>query len=256
MGYNIKHGFRFLAAWHAVGLIDKEVILASGTALLILSLSLSLLIGVLLSQYFDPGSEEIKKRTLLPPNPTPSAASRPAEERWLWHMLFAVGIGLLLLFACPFVAKWFPEDRTIVFGMYDRMSVFVFFLVVLPFGLLLFVGYLLWGRPADEKWVWLVLPTIGIGLLLLIPWSHAYSDGLLNNMPCVVIGPEKVKGVLLSNDSAYWYVLDDSKGWVSAIPLAEASEFKCCPKSSRIWSARRSSDVPRPTTPRGHQQYP
>jgi hypothetical protein len=182
-----EHGFRFLAAWHAVGLIDKEVILASGTALLILSIILSLFLGVLLSQFFAPCSEELKKCTFLPPNPTNPAAARAAEEKWVWSVLVA----------------------------------------------------------------------IFIGLLLLIPWSVSYSDGLLNNMPCVemvrAIGAEarqtgsgntaarekvkneKVAGVLLSNDSAYWYVLHDSKGRVLAIPLAEASEIQVLP--------RRRSDI-------------
>jgi hypothetical protein len=52
-----EHGFRFLAAWHAVGLIDREVILASGTVLLIVSL----IIGFLLLQLFAFSFEEIKK---------------------------------------------------------------------------------------------------------------------------------------------------------------------------------------------------
>jgi hypothetical protein len=36
-----EYGFRFLAAWHAAGLIDKEVILSVGTLYLLLSLPIS-----------------------------------------------------------------------------------------------------------------------------------------------------------------------------------------------------------------------
>jgi hypothetical protein len=157
-------------------------------------------------------------------------------------VLVSIPIGLLLLVAW-LVAELAAENWV------RNVAVLVF--VVMPIGILFFVVWSLVARPAAEEWVWYVLVavlvSIPIGLLLLGPWSIAYSDGLLDDMPCVEMvrtidaevvqngsantaTGEEVKGVLLSNDSAYWYVLDDSKGRVLAIPLAEASEIQVLPR--------------------------
>jgi hypothetical protein len=99
--------------------------------------------------------------------------------------------------------------------------------------------------------MWHVLLSIPVGIVLVLAWTYFFTDGLVNNMPCIEIvrtvgaedgqggsartGTEElVKGMLLSNDSAYWYVLDNSKGRVRAIPVAEASAVEVLPR----WLAR------------------
>jgi hypothetical protein len=177
-----EYGFRFLAAWHAAGLIDKEVILGVGTWYLLFSLLISFALLQLFALLFN----EPRKCTFLPPNtkkqqPSVAIEQKPPTEKWLWHVLVAIPVGIVLVFA----------------------------------------------------------------------WTYFFTDGLVNNMPCVEIvrtvgaedsqggsastGTEElIKGMLLSNDSAYWYVLDNSKGRVTAIPLAEASEVEVLPR----WPAR------------------
>jgi hypothetical protein len=177
-----EHGFRYLAAWHAAGFIDREVILGTGVWFLFWSLVVSFVVLQVLSFFV----ESLRKYTILPPNISKAQAGSTPQP--------------------------IPQE------------------------------------PVAVKWLSLVMLSLPIGIGVVLLWSFSNPDGLLNNMPCVemvkAIGAEDaeqdspagtateepVNGVLLSSDSAYWYVLDNSKGRVLAIPLAEASEIQVLPR--------------------------
>jgi hypothetical protein len=40
-------------------------------------------------------------------------------------------------------------------------------------------------KPGVEKWLWHLLLSIPVGIVLVLVWSYIFTDGLLNNMPCV-----------------------------------------------------------------------
>lgn len=249
-------GFSFLEAWHLVSLIDRTVVIGIGLKYMVFAVPIALIVMWLIVQVVRHSTwaskysvlqnlrETVEAKTLTPSKSEAQKVRANAvqqngdeaqeqtgneakevpswTEKWMWTMLSSFVVAVILVLGwLPIHGLLPPEpDRVVAYLPHVNMVVTA-----------KSEGDANSVNGNGQTFVGTATPSANEGENKYTV-SGSIDPSVGETQSEQAIAPKEVRGVILSHDSEYWYVLsaqEPYKNKLVIIPVSEASEIQVTP---------------------------